>query len=338
MAVFFVLSSLASGQLNQGSIAGNVVDPTGAMVAGAKLTAKGQSTGSVYQAVSSSAGSYRFPNVNIGSYDLTVSAPGFKTTTLTGILVQVATTSALDVKLSTGAISESIVVNAEAPTVQSESSDIGTVVSEKQILDLPLALGSTVQAMRSPEAFVYLTPGAVGPGSDSGNGGTFESKISGGQNYGTEVLLDGASMTRSENGSSFDETAPSVDALSEFKVITSTLPAEFGMTTGGIESFNTKGGTNTYHGEVYDIFRNEDLDANTWGNNFALSQGLPYATYRTPLDKQNDYGGTFGGPFRIPHFYNGKDKTFFFFFVGTISAIGGRRPNFNGAYGGGACR
>ncbi len=197
--------------------------------------------------------------------------------------------------------------------MQSESSDIGTVVGEKQILDLPLALGSTVEAMRSPEAFVYLTPGAVGPGSDSGNGGTFESKISGGQNYGTEVLLDGASMTRSENGSSFDETAPSVDALSEFKVITSTLPAEFGMTTGGIESFNTKGGTNKYHGELYDIFRNEDLDANTWGNNFALSQGLPYSTFRTPLDKQNDYGGTFGGPFRIPHLYNGKDKTFFFF-------------------------
>ena len=309
----FLWSPLASGQLNQGSIAGNVVDPTGAMVAGAKLSAKGESTGSVYEAVSSSAGAYRFPNVNIGTYDVTVSAVGFKTTTLTGVVVQVATTSALDVKLTTGAISESIVVNAEAPTVQSESSDIGTVVGTKQILDLPLALGSTVEAMRSPEAFVYLTPGAVGPGSDSGNGGTFESKISGGQNYGTEVLLDGASMTRSENGSSFDETAPSVDALSEFKVITSTLPAEFGMTTGGVESFNTKGGTNNFHGEAYEIFRNEDLDANTWGNDFALSQGQPYATYRTPLDKQNDYGGTFGGPFRIPHVYNGKDKTFFFF-------------------------
>jgi hypothetical protein len=313
LTVLFLLSALAVGQLNQGSIAGNVVDPTGALVAGAKLTAKGQSTGTSYQAISSSAGSFRFPNVNIGVYDISVSASGFKTTTLTGVVVQVATTSVLDVKLATGSFNESIVVNAEAPTVQSESSDIGTVVGEKQILDLPLALGSTVQAMRSPEAFVYLTPGAVGPGSDSGNGGTFESKISGGQNYGTEVLLDGASMTRSENGSSFDETAPSVDALSEFKVITSTLPAEFGMTTGGIESFNTKGGTNSYHGEVYDIFRNEDLDANTWGNNFALSQGQPYATYRTPLDKQNDYGGTFGGPVRIPHLYNGKDKTFFFF-------------------------
>jgi hypothetical protein len=323
-----VLTSMASGQLNQGSIAGNVTDPTGALVGGAKLTAKGEQTGSVYQAVSSNAGFYRFPNVSIGKYDITVSAPGFKTTTLTGIEVQVATTAAIDVKLTAGGVNESIVVNADAPTVQSESSDIGTVVGTKQILDLPLALGSTVQAMRSPEAFVYLTPGAVGPGSDSGNGGTFESKISGGQNYGTEVLLDGASMTRSENGSSFDETAPSVDALGEFKVITSTLPAEFGMTTGGVESFSTKGGTNAYHGEAYEIFRNEDLDANTWGDNFALSQGQPYATYRTPLDKQNDYGGTFGGPVRIPHFYNGKDKTFFFFsWEQYRQSVGGTQPS-----------
>src|SRR4029453_14618046 len=98
----------------------------------------------------------------------------------------------------------------------------------------------------------------------------FESKISGGQNYATEVLLDGASTTRSENGSSFDETAPSVEALGELKVITSTLPAEYGRTTGGIESFSTKSGTNSYHGDIYEIFRNEDLDANVWGLNYAL--------------------------------------------------------------------
>jgi hypothetical protein len=309
-----LLSSLASGQLNQGAIGGTVTDPTGALVAGAKLNAKGQATGSVYQAVSSSAGVYRFPNVNVGIYDVTVSAPGFKTSTATGVVVEVATTAALDIKLTTGSVSESVIVTADAPTVESESSDIGTVVGTKQILDLPLALGSTVQAMRSPEAFVFLTPGVVGPGSDSGNGGTFEAKISGGQTYGTEVLLDGAAMTRSENGSSFDETAPSVDALGEFKVITSTLPAEFGRTTGGIESFSTKSGTNKYHGELYEIFRNNDLDANTWGNDYALSQNpADRSTFATPLDKQNDYGGTFGGPVRLPHLYDGKDKTFFFF-------------------------
>ncbi|HSZ63380.1 MAG TPA: TonB-dependent receptor [Terriglobales bacterium] len=307
-------SSLAIGQANQGAIAGVVMDSSGAVVPNAKLTATEKSTGTVYTTVSSSAGTYRFPNVRIGTYDITVTATGFKSPTLTGIEVQVATTAAIDVKLNAGAVTESIMVQADAPTLQTESSDLGTVVDAKQILDLPLALGSTVQAMRSPEAFVYLTPGAVGPGSDSGNGGTFESKISGGQNYATEVLLDGSSTTRSENGSSFDETAPSVDAIGEFKVITSTLPAEFGRTTGGIESFSTKAGTNKYHGEAYEIFRNEDLDANNWGNNFLASQNPTNMTpFRTPLDRQNDYGGTFGGPVIIPHLYNGKDKSFFFF-------------------------
>jgi hypothetical protein len=307
-------SSAAFGQANQGAIAGVVEDSSGAVVPNAKLTATEKSTGTVYRTVTSSSGSYRFPNVRIGSYDLVVTSPGFKSQTLTGVEVQVATTAAIDIKLSAGAVSESIVVQADAPTLQSESSDIGTVVGGKEILDLPLALGSTVQAMRSPEAFVFLTPGAVGPGSDSGNGGTFESKITGGQNYATEVLLDGSATTRSENGSSFDETAPSVDALGEFKVITSTLPAEFGRTTGGIETFSTKAGTNVYHGEVYDLFRNEDMDANNWGNDYFLAQNpSQYNLYRTPSDKQNDYGLTFGGPVRIPYLYNGKDKTFFFF-------------------------
>jgi len=168
----FTFSSLAVGQTNQGAIAGVIEDSSGAVVPNAKLTATERSTGTVYHAVSSSSGSYIFPNVRIGTYDLTVNATGFKSPTLTGIEVQVATTAAVDVKLSAGGVNESVTVEANAPTLQSESSDIGTVVSAKQILDLPLALGSTVQAMRSPEAFVFLTPGAVGPGSDSGNGGT----------------------------------------------------------------------------------------------------------------------------------------------------------------------
>ena len=304
----------AWAQTNQGSIAGNVTDPSGAVVPGVKITAVDVSRGSTYETVSTSAGSYRFPNMNVGTYDITATSSGFKTAHLTGVLVQVATTSALDIKLQTGTVSETVVVNADTPNVQTESSDIGTVVSTKQTLDLPLALGSTVQAMRSPEAFVFLTPGAVGPGSDSGNGGTFESKISGGQNYATEVLLDGAGTTRSENGSSFDETAPSVEAIGEFKVLTSTLPAEFGRTTGGIESFNTRSGTNAYHGNIYELFRNEDLDANVWGNNYNLANNIgPRSASQRPLDRQNDYGGTLGGPVVIPHLYNGKDKTFFFF-------------------------
>ncbi len=304
LAITFLFTS-AWGQLNQGSIAGNVFDTSGAVVAGAKLSAKNTETGAVYATESSSAGAYRFPNVNIGTYNVTAAASSFKTSTLTGVVVQVGTASALTITLQSGGVTETVLVNAETPTIQTESSDIGTVVTSKQVLDLPLALGSVVQAMRSPEAFVFLSPGAIGPGTASGNGGTFESKISGGQAYSTEVLLDGASTYRSENGSSFDETAPSVDALSEFKLTTSTMPAEMGRTTGGVESFSTKAGTNRYHGSAYDIFRNEYLNANSFFNNHIKAKRV--------LDRQNDYGLTLGGPVQIPHLYNGRDKTFFFF-------------------------
>jgi hypothetical protein len=159
---------------------------------------------------------------------------------------------------------------------------------------------------------VFLVPGTVGPGTNGSSqsagvseGGPFESKTTGGQNFGTEVLLDGASTYRSENGSSFDEAAPSVEALTEFRVETSTMPAEYGRTTGGIEIFSTRSGTNDFHGDAYDLLRNKDLDANTWYNNY---QGLP----RVP-DTQNDYGGVLAGPVWIPKLYNGRNKTFFMF-------------------------
>ncbi len=318
LSLIFAFSSagILLAQGNQGSIAGNILDQSGALVPNAKVTAINKNTGATYETVSSSSGSYRFPNLSLGSYDVKVTAAGFKETTATGVVVAVATTTSLEVKLQTGGASETLTVVADAPTVQTDSSDVGTVVTQKQTLDLPLALGSTVQAMRSPESFAFLAPGVVGPGSDSGNGGTFESKISGGQNYGTEVLLDGAATTRSENGSSFDETAPSVEALGEFKLLTSTLPAGYGRTTGGIESFSTKSGTNRFHGAAYELFRNEDLDANTWGNNYLLATSTDpavRASAQRPPDKQNDYGLALGGPVLIPKIYNGKDKTFFFY-------------------------
>ncbi|MBZ5725306.1 MAG: carboxypeptidase-like regulatory domain-containing protein [Acidobacteriia bacterium] len=314
-----LLAAVTAGALlaqsNQGSVTGTVTDASGGVVPNVKITAKEEASGTSYETSSSSAGTYIFPSMRIGTYGISAVFTGFKSWQSTGVVVQVNTTTSLNIRLEAGAITESVTVNASAPNVESDTSDIGNVVREKQVLDLPLALGSVVQAMRSPEAFVFLTPGVTGPGTASGNGGTFESKISGGQAYGTEVLLDGISTSRSENGSSFDETAPSVDALSEFRVTTSTLSAEMGRTTGGVESFVTKAGTNSYHGSAYDIFRNEDLDANSWFNNNQLAgrTGSARDQFQRPLDRQNDYGLTLGGPVRIPKVYNGKDKTFFFF-------------------------
>jgi len=171
-----------------------------------------------------------------------------------------------------------------------------------------LALNANGQSfLRSVQSFVFLTPGTAGPGtnSDSSSSGIFESKIAGGQNFSTEVLLDGASTARPDSGSAFDQNAPSVEAISEFRVATSSFTAAYGRTSGGVQSFSTKSGINSYHGTAFDLLRNDKLDANSWTNNFHRAP--------KPRDHQNDFGGSLGGPVRIPKLYNGRDKTFFFF-------------------------
>ena len=318
-AIVFAQLSLRA-QSVRGSMAGNIVDPTGAIIAGAKINVVNKSSGVSLDTVSTSAGSYRFPELPLGSYDVSVSASGFGTQVQQGVQVTIGTTTALNITLNPGGASTTVNVDASAPTVETESSDVGGTVQSRQIVELPLALGG-VGALRSPEAFEFLLPGTTGPGTANSNNGIFLSKISGGQEYGNEVLLDGASQTRSENGSSFDEEAPSVEALQEFKITTAIPEAEYGRTTGGIENFVTKSGGNAFHGTAFDIFRNEDMDANTWFNNGnrALtcvgSNNTPACNsqFRTPSDKQNDFGGSLGGPVFVPHLYNGHDKLFFFF-------------------------
>lgn len=300
-------------QSNLGSIAGTILDPTGAVVSGASVTAINQQTGSAYKALSSDSGAYRFSVVQLGTYKVEVQALGFKNVTEEGVIVQVNTTSSLDVHLQTGGASETVVVSATAPTVQTESSDLGTVVTARQMLELPLALGGQGD-LRAPEAFVFLTPGTTGPGTANSSNGVFQAKLAGGQNFGNEVILDGASAFRPDSGSSFDQTAPSVEALQEFKITTSTLPAAYGQTSGGVESFATKSGTNAYHGTIYDFFQNEDLNANSWFNNLKAAQNPTQgSSFVRSVDRKNDYGITLGGPLQIPRLYNGRDKTFFFF-------------------------
>lgn len=329
-AVLSLALCSSEAQTNQGQIAGNVTDPTGAVVPGARIKAVNEQTGSTYTAVSSTDGSYRFPSVLIGSYNIMVSSPGFRTLLDKGVVVQVGSTTALELKLAVGEAKEAVEVDASAPRVQTESSDVGGVISPKQIDQLPLALGGLGQ-LRALESFVFLVPGTVGPGTatagqgngEAQNAGIYLSKLGGGQNFGAEVLLDGISTQREENGSTFDETAPSVDAISEFKVITSTPPAQYGRTSGGIEDFVTKSGTNVYHGAVYDIVRNTALDANNWINN-GYKAACPQFESGAELaqciqlnsranDQKNDYGVTAGGPIRIPHLYEGRNKLFGFF-------------------------
>ncbi|MBZ5682119.1 MAG: carboxypeptidase regulatory-like domain-containing protein [Acidobacteriia bacterium] len=316
VGLWLCMTVVAVAQSDRGTIAGSVLDSSGAAVPGASITVKGADTGTVYKTVSTAEGVYRVSDVAIGRYDITVEAQGFKTSQQKGVPVQINTVAALNITLQPGDVKEEVTVQADAPTLQTESSDVGTIVDTKQILELPLALSATGQSfLRSPESFVFLTPGTTGPGSGGSSSGVFESKLAGGQNFGTEVLLDGASVQRQDVVSAFDQTAPSVEALSEFKVTTATPSAQYGRTSGGIESFTTKSGTNRYHGTVFELFRNEALDANGWLFNY--QNGLNMLGGAPPThklrDRQNDFGGSLGGPVRIPHLYDGHDKTFFFF-------------------------
>ena len=307
-------------QITGGSIAGSITDPSGAVIPGATIVATNQETGVKSTTTSTGAGVYTFPTLGLGTYSVTVSASGFETKTSTGVLVRVSSTTALNVALTIGA-NQVVTVDASGNTLETESSEIGGTVSNQQIEDLPLSLAAGVGGLRSPETFVFLLPGTTGPGSGtSGNtgNGVFFSRLSGGQAYGAEVLLDGASIQRSENGSSFDETSPSIEALQEFKVTTSTPSAGLGRTTSGIESFATKSGTNTFHGTGYAIVKNRVFDANNWFNNgYAATDCVDTpevnCAYSKPQDSKYDFGGVFDGPVWIPHVYNGHDKSFFLF-------------------------
>jgi len=320
----FFSAATALAQSDRGSIAGTVLDSSGAAVSNATVTVTSTETGSNYGAITGPTGGFRVQDVRIGTYDVSVSAPGFKIEKKTGVVVQVNSTASLEFSLQPGDVKETLTVLADAPAVQTETSEIGTVVSSKQIEDLPLALAASGQShLRSAEAFVFLTPNTVGPGtaSDNASSGVFESKLAGGQNLGTEVLLDGASISHAELGPTFDENAPSIEAISEFKVTTSTLSPEFGRTSGGIESFTTKSGTNSYHGSAFDILHNDKLNAIPW------SAKLPGRGNVKPTDHQNDFGGSLGGPVRVPRLYNGHDKTFFFFSWEQYRNNQGTNPN-----------
>ena len=302
LKIFIVVSLLVGSllaQSNAGSITGTVADPVGAAIAGASVTAVNEETGQAATTVSSSSGDFRFPSLQVGNYKVTVTSQGFKASQKTNVVVQIATTTALGISLETGSQAETVTVTADAPQLQTESSDVGTVVTPRQVLDLPLSTNGN--AIRNSQSFVFLTPATYGTGT---GGGTFEGGVSGGQAFGSEILFDGASLQVESFGDGFaDEILPSVEATGEFKVLIGGIPAQYGRTSGGIQSYASKSGTNLLHGTAFFIYRDTNFDANNYFN-----KGNP-----VPPDNKRNYGGAFGGPVHIPHIYDGRDKTFFFF-------------------------
>ena len=326
--VFFLtalccVSITANAQSDRGSIVGTVKDPNGAVVSKAKVTVTSLDSGEVREVETSDEGNYTVAELKAAPYKMSVQATGFKTATIDLVRVAVQVTRRQDINLEVGNVGESVIVTSDSQTLQTESPVQQTNVTEKQVRELPLQIGSET-AGRSPLSFIFLDSSVASGGGNTGDqnaaagrGGTlgFNFRINGGQGLGTEILIDGTPTRRAENGTFFTEVAPGPNAFQEFTVSTAQYSAEFGNSSGGVVNFTVKSGGNDFHGEVYEFYRTKGFDANIDVNRLT---GLP-----KPVDLQHDYGFSVGGPIYLPHFGEGgpilkslKNRAFFFFNYG----------------------
>jgi hypothetical protein len=291
-----------SAQNSYGSVVGTISDAGGATIVGAKVTLTNQGTNAAVSARSGATGNFTLPNLNPGQYNIRVEFKGFKTYEQTAIDVQIGGTARVNVSLSIGDQTETVVVTAAPPPLQTDSASLGGVVEEKEILETPLN-------GRNVNNLLVLIPGVVGGGATSGNtvanqyGGAMTNpiaygnyQIGGGMSGQSTFYVDGVPSNMPENNT--NTLVPTQDAVQEFRVSTNSVSAEFGGFAGGVINIATKSGTNSFHGSAYEYVRNTVLDANDWFSNH-------YGESRNPLH-QNQFGLNAGGPVI-------KNKTFFFF-------------------------
>ena len=307
-----VLLLSASGQTTNGNIQGTVLDPSNAAVAGATVTARNIDTGLTVAATTTGAGVYALPNLPPGRYEVAVEMSGMKKYVREGVTVATNSTVGLDVQLQVGSATESVTVTSDAAQLETETSDIGSTVQNSLISNLPLEVSGTI---RNPVQFITLVPGFVGNvGNNPGSNSTDDFKVNGGQMGGTDVLVDGVSISLVSPNTQWNKGV-SAEGVQEFRVLQSNFAPEFGESGDGIVNLTMRSGTNDFHGSVYDFLRNRALDARAWTlntqNSFNQSHGSPLVPQ--PVDTQNDFGFTVGGPVYLPHLYDGRSKTFFFF-------------------------
>jgi len=315
LLVLFLSLAPVFGQSDRGSIRGTVTDPAGAVVPNARVVLTSQDTNETREATTNDEGAYSFPEVKAGLYSVTAEASGFSKSTVADFKVAVQVTHTLNIPIALAGATADVTVNADTSVIQADSPTRQTNVTERQVKELPLLVTSE-SGGRTPLAFIFLDSNVNSSGnantSATGTADASRFKISGGQALGTEILLDGASTRRTQNGTFFSEVAPGPNAFQEFTVSTSSYSAEYGNSSGGIVNFTLKSGTNGFHGEAYDLVRNEKLNANSVTNKI---NNLPRGR-----DNQNDYGFNIGGPIPflgfgegVPAFRLYKNQAFFFF-------------------------
>ena len=302
------------GQVTGGTLTGTVSDPGGSVVPEAVVVATNLGTNSESRTKTTSAGLYVLPNLPAGIYTLSVEIAGFQKYVRTPIEVSQGRTIGVDVTLQVGRVTELIEVKAQAPLLDTATSEIGHQVSSRFVKELPLVAGGDV---RDPERFMFILPGVSG---DSWN-----AHVNGGQAFTKEITVDGVSNNLSTVQGSFFENSPPYEALAEFKLDTSNYSAEYGSAQAGITQYQLKSGTNNFHGSVFSSIRNEVMNANDILSNMGLSGEPPDAHGNAfkPPDKSWGIAASAGGPVYIPHVYDGKNKTFIFSaFEGATSRRG----------------
>ncbi len=305
VAIALVFGASISVAQDRGTITGTVTDPSGGAVPGATVVARNPATALSQSAVTSNEGAYSFLYLPAGTYAVTAEKAGFKKAEATEIRVSVNTTVRIDMTLQIGEVSEVMNVQAEAPLLQTDKTDLGRVVSAKAILDLPLFLGG---GLRDNLAFVSLVPGVQGQ--------VGEPRIGGGLIGGASMLLDG-SESMGERRFEPGFRAVSAEAVEEFKVQTGSYSAEYGRTANGIVNFTTKSGTNNLHGSLFGFLRNEAFNA----------RRFTYGPGSREISRQHLGGGSVGGPLFLPKAYDGRNKAFFFFAYERSKQRGGSPSN-----------
>ena len=292
-AFLFWVSPPTWAQEVTGAVTGTITDPSGAAVPGAQVIATDVSRGTVWPTQTNEAGVYNLPRLPVGTYTVRVEVSGFATAVRSAFEVQMNQVYRVDIQLKLGAVAQTVEVTSAPPLLQTDTMQVGLVTSSNFNVNLPLPTHNFVE-------LTLLTPGVTSPNPttmESGQRTWFSGRtyVNGNREEGNNFLLDG--IDNNETLNNMTAYQPSVDAIQEFDVITNNAPAQYGQFQGGIISTTIKSGTNSFHGDAYDFFRNDALNANNWANDW---QGVP-----KPGMRWNMFGGTVGGPIK-------KDKLFFF--------------------------
>src|SRR6266851_751044 len=288
--------TLLSAQGTNGRILGHVVDPSGAVLPGVKVTLVNEGTSVSRDSKTNESGDYDFVEVPVGTYRLEFDLTGFKKNVRRGVSLDINQVITLNMTMQVGATQEVVDVTSEAPLVETTSTQLGAVVGDRAVSELPLNSRDTYQ-------FLQLQPGVMS------TVGSSNSVVYGSSNAGAVSVNGGRGRSNnfSVNGGDANDqfvnlptVQPSPDSIEEFRVLTNTFDAEYGRNSGSVVNVVTKSGTNSVHGNVYEFFRNTVLNANPYC--FTSVQGIPCDK---PKFNQNQFGGTLGGPIV-------KDRTFFF--------------------------